>query len=111
MNIDIKQVNLQSASREFYSTELQNFEKKFTYALGDEWFNIIHGAKETEDYFSFFEQMGDVHYFIACYNEKIVGAACAILRNGDEGKYWYLCDVKVLKKFRGKGILEKIFRK
>lgn len=111
MNIKIKQVNLLDETRAYYSQKLQSFEREFSYPLGDESFTIIHGAGPKQDYFSFFEQIGDVYYFIAQDEEKIVGAGCAILRNGNEGKYWYLCDFKILKEYRGRGILEKMFKK
>lgn len=111
MNIKIEQVNLLSERRAYYSQKLQCFEGEFSYPLGQDYFSIIHGAGAKEDYFSFFEQMGEVYYFVAQDAEKIVGAGCAILRDSNEGKYWYLCDFKVLKEYRGKGILEKMFRK
>lgn len=111
MNIKLHQVNLSSSEREYYSKQLQGFEGEFSYPLGSERFHIVHGSGEQYDYFSFFEQMGEVYYFVAIDQLKVVGAGCAILRDGPEGKYWYLCDFKILKEYRGKGILEKMFRK
>lgn len=111
MSIAIYKVDLSGHERVLYSKELQEFESQFSYPLGQKRFNIVHGASDGCDYFSFFEQMGEVYYFVARNEEKIVGAGCAVLRDGLEGTYWYLCDFKILKEYRGKGILEKMFKK
>lgn len=108
--IIIHKVNLQDEERALYSLKLQEFEAQFSYPLGDKRFNIVHGKGKGQDYFSFFEQMGEVYYFVAKVKENIVGAGCAILRDSEEGKYWYLCDFKIAVEYRKKGILEKMLR-
>lgn len=108
----LSQINLKDpVVRHKVSKELQEFEASFEYPLGCEKFKIVHGALPGQDYFSFFEQMGKVHYFLAKDGEKIIGAGCAILRNGEEGKYWYLCDLKVLKEYRNVGVMEKMYKR
>lgn len=110
MSIEVYKVDLSSAERAIYSKELIAFESEFSYPLGEKRFHIVHGAGDNWDYFSFFEQMGEVSYFVAKDNEKVVGAGCAVLRDSPEGKYWYLCDFKIAKEYRGKGILDKMFK-
>lgn len=110
-NIKISQINLNNKEiRKYYSEKLKDFENEFSYPLGSETFKIRHG--NVDDYFSFFDQMGDTYYFVAENNNKIVGAGCAILRLSDDNKkYWYLCDFKITKEYRGKNILEKMLAK
>lgn len=110
MSYKIINIVLSGKEREIYSKKLKAFENEFSYPLGDSSFKILHGIKEGKDYFSFFEQMGEVHYFVAEKDNKIVGAGCAILRDSIEGKYWYLCDFKIAKEHRGKGIIEAMFK-
>lgn len=96
--------------RKEYSEKLKKFEDEFSYPLGESFFKIRHG--DNDDYFSFFDQMGDTHYFIAEDKDKVVGAGCAILRTSENHKkYWYLCDFKITKEYRGQKILEKMLAK
>jgi hypothetical protein len=106
----IKEINLKNADeRKSYNEKLHNFEKEFSYPLGQSNFYIKHGEK---DYFEFFDQMGETHYFVAEDKGKVVGAGCAILREDEYNKkYWYLCDFKIISEYRGKKILEKMFAK
>lgn len=97
--------------RKTYSTALQKFEEEFDYPLGEKRFYIKHGLNDDNDYFSFFEQMGEISYFVVEHEHKIIGAGCAILRNINDQKIWYLCDFKISKEHRGVKILEKIMLK
>lgn len=95
-----------------YSEQLQNFENEFTYPLGDKSFYIRHGYQGAYDYFSFFEQLGEVHYMVVEDDDnKVIGAGCAVLRHLNGENIWYLCDFKIMKSFRGKHILEKMLLK
>lgn len=100
--IDIKNKDV----RQKYSDLLKNFENEFSYPLGEKSFFIKHGFSGDHDYFSFFEQMGEVHYFIVEDKDKIVGAGCAVLRKINNQKVWYLCDFKISKEYRGRKVLE-----
>lgn len=96
-----------------YSNELKSFESSFTYPLGDSFFTISHGIKHS--YFSFFERLGEVNFFIVLDKKKVVAAGCAILKkilqNGTPEKYWYLGDFKITKEYQNKNILNKILLK
>lgn len=107
----IKEINLKDTLvRKEYSDKLKNFENEFIYPLGTSSFQIRHG--HSSDYFTFFDQMGETHYFTIEDKNKIVGAGCAVLRTSDDNKkYWYLCDFKITKEYRGKNLLEKMFAK
>lgn len=89
---------------------LAEFEKEFRYPLGpSDSFSISHG----EDYTRFFRSMGEVHVFLAVIGEEIVGALATISRNvllvdGSSIPAAYLCDVKIVKKHRGKMILGRL---
>lgn len=97
--------------RSYYSKKLVEYEDIFNYPLGDKQFFIKHGYSENYDYFDFFQQLGEVYYIVAEDNDSIVAAGCAVLRTIKNKKIWYLCDFKLAKEYRGKGILEKMFRK
>lgn len=114
-NLVIKTLDLESPEvRSNYSVLLTEHEEIFTYPLGEKIFHICHGNGESYDYFSFFEQLGEVHYLVAedqDDNQKLVAAGCALLRTIGGKKVWYLCDFKLVKEYRGQGILEKMFKK
>lgn len=105
--IDIKNEYI----RKEYSKKLQIFEEQFSYPLGDKRFFIKHGYEDIYDYFSFFEQLGEVNYIVVEDKDTIIGVGCAILKNICNQKVWYLCDFKIDKDYRNKRILEKIFKK
>lgn len=108
----IKRINIKNEFiRKEYSKKLQIFEEQFSYPLGDKRFYIKHGYENIYDYFSFFEQLGEVSYIVVEDKSTIVGVGCVILRNISNYKVWYLCDFKVHKNYRNKRILENIFRK
>jgi hypothetical protein len=96
-----------------YSNELKSFESSFKYPLGDSSFTISHGIKHS--YFSFFERLGKVNFFLVIDKNKVVAAGCAILKkisqNGVVEKYWYLGDFKITKEYQNKNILNKILLK
>lgn len=101
----------QESQFEQYSDKLKKFEKEFTYPLGDETFTISHGNDGS--YFDFFKKLGKVFYFVIedkdrIVGDDIVGVGCAILRSINGEKIWYLCDFKILKEYRGKGLLSKL---
>jgi hypothetical protein len=113
--VDIKKVDLTNSSqRQEYSDKLKAFESEFSYPLGEKSFQIKHGFTSNQDidYFSFFEQLGQVNYFVAEKNNKVVGAGCSVLREDNQGhKYWYFCDFKITQENRGQKILEKMMAK
>lgn len=87
------------------NTKLKFFEEKLKhdYPLGDDYFNITHG----ENYYAFFERLGLIHMKLLIDNNEIVGSGCGILRNikyKNDKKWpiWYLCDLKIDPKYRGK---------
>jgi hypothetical protein len=101
-----KKINLQNRmEREKYSYKLKEFEKEFTYPLGNKQFYISHGRYS--DYFDFFEQLGQPEFLILEDDDKIIGVVCLILRNINGIKSWYACDFKISKAYRG----QKLYRK
>lgn len=82
-----------------------------SYPLGSDFFRIDHG----KDYFSFFNRMGMLRYYVMLHNLRVVAVAAAVLRSlplttgVSANKAWYLCDLKVHPDFRGQTIPQKIF--
>lgn len=104
--ITIKRINLQDRDERLnYSQKLQEFEKEFTYPLGDKSFYISHG--KNSDYFVFFEKLGQPEILVLEDNNKLVGLVCLVLRVIDGRKTWYACDFKISKEYRG----QKLYRK
>lgn len=90
--------------REDYNLKLQNFEKIFSYPLGQDHFYIDHG----DNYYSFFDRLGKPHIYVGLSDsQEIVAVSVAVLRDidlrgkGKVEKVWYLCDLKVHPDFRG----------
>lgn len=103
--ITAKKINLTNLTeRESYSSKLQDFEKQFTYPLGNEEFFIQHGKKT--DYFSFFEKLGKPNIMVLEKDNQVIGVCSAVLREINQSKYWYLCDFKIKKEHRG----QKLYR-
>lgn len=102
-----KIIKLNEDNRIELSNRIKDMEKDIYYPLGDDYFKIDHG----EDYFAFFERLGDLHYWCAFDGDKLIGVAAGIIRTINNQKVWYLCDLKVIKEYRGKGIPRAIFKK
>lgn len=78
-----------------FSRKLQAFENAAEYPYGADFFKLDHG----ENYFTFFERLGESVFHVALDREKIVACAGGVLRSieieGKTTKLWYLCDLKV----------------
>lgn len=102
-----KIVKLDNENRTELSNLIKEMESDIYYPLGDDFFRIDHGY----DYFAFFERLGELHYWCAFDGDKLIGVAAGILRTINDEKTWYLCDLKVIKEYRGKGVPRAIFKK
>jgi hypothetical protein len=103
MNVNI--VELNEVNRKELNIKLKTFEKKLShpYPLDNDYFNISHG----ENYYAFFDRLGDLHMNILEDKGEIVGTACGMLRNivyndKQKCKVWYLGDLKISPEYRGK---------
>lgn len=132
-NIVIHKVDLNKPSeKEYYSKELQKMEnlKDFNYPLGKETFCIKHGLGENNSYFDFFNQLGNNVHYVILHQQQVIGTICLVYRNcrnyrhfdsnnsktdnkqmNPNNNYFYICDYKILKEFRGKNITKKLFNK
>lgn len=80
-----------------YSASLQAMEEVFTYPLGQSQFMIRHGfGHDRYDYFSYFEQLGQPHFYVLELDSKVIGSVCCVLREIEGQKVWYICDLKVI---------------
>jgi GNAT superfamily N-acetyltransferase len=109
MRVEI--VTLDEQSKSSYGKKIQELENFASYPLGQDFFKINHG----ENYFAFFERLGEVTFRVALHEERVVACAAGVLRslplNGKLINAWYLCDLKVHPDYLGKRIPSKLFRK
>lgn len=105
--ITINRVNLNDKeSRKALSVKLQAMEQEFSYQLGEQSFFIKHGfGNQVYDYFSYFEQLGTPYFFAIEKEKRVIGSICFILREIDQKKVWYICDLKIVKEEQSKRIL------
>ena len=91
---------------EVFHSRIADLEKGTSYPLGEDRFEIDHGA----DYFAFFTRLGQLHYYVVLDGERVVAVAAAILRRVPPANrkkpraVWYLCDLKVHPEYRGRYI-------
>lgn len=94
-----------------FGPKLQAFENVAEYPYGEDFFKLDHG----ENYFAFFERMGEPLFHVALDRKKIAGCAAGVLRSlkidGKETKAWYLCDLKVDRDYALHKIPGKLFKK
>lgn len=102
---------LQKNDWQEYGARLQRFENIAEYPYGDDLFKLDHG----ENYFAFFERLGEPLFHVALDENRIVACAAGVLRtlqiDGKETKAWYLCDLKVDKNYALQKIPAKLFKK
>lgn len=105
--ITINQVNLNDKEgRKALSVKLQAMEQEFSYPLGEQSFFIKHGfGNQKYDYFSYFEQLGTPYFFVIEKENRVIGSICFILREVEQRKVWYICDLKIIKEEQSKRIL------
>lgn len=105
--ITINHIDLNNKeSRKALSVKLQAMEQEFSYPLGEQSFFIKHGFGDQDyDYFSYFEQLGIPYFFAIEKKDKMIGSICFILREIEQRKVWYICDLKIIKEEQSKRIL------
>lgn len=100
----MKVIRIERADLPKWQAELSALEKLASYPIGNDRFQIDHGA----DYFKFFERIGTLYYYATLEDGKIVAVGAGMLRNapmraGDKPKrFWYGGDLKVHPEYRGK---------
>lgn len=85
---------------------LRAFERGFVYPLGDDHFHIDHG----DDYFAFFDALGDARPFIATVDDRLVGVLVAVAQPHGDRTAWYLCDLKVATDANGARVGSRLLR-
>jgi GNAT superfamily N-acetyltransferase len=85
------------AERSLFQFGIEALEQNAFYPLGNDSFQLIHG----NNYFAFFDRLGDVNYFVALDGERVAAVGAGILRQVTDRQgeplrlAWYLCDLKV----------------
>lgn len=103
-------IEITKDNRHQYHQQIKDFEKKMQcwYDLGEnDKFKLDHG----QDYYKFFDRQGKLHLFIYLDQNQVVGTCGAVLREIDDNKIWYLCDLKVLPEKRGNHTSTRMFFK
>lgn len=94
-----------------FGSRLQELENIAEYPYGDDFFKLDHG----ENYFAFFERMGEPLFHVALREDRVIACAAGILRSleieNKTVKAWYLCDLKVHPEFRGRLVTTLLFKK
>lgn len=94
-----------------FGARLQELENVAEYPYGDDFFKLNHG----ENYFAFFERLGNPLFHVALAENRVVACAAGILRTlrveNETIKAWYLCDLKIHPEFQGRQITPKLFTK
>jgi hypothetical protein len=102
---------LQKKDWQTYSSRLQEFENIAEYPYGDDFFKLDHG----ENYFAFFERLGEPMFHVALDESRIVACAAGVWRTlqieEKEVKAWYLCDLKVDKNYALQKLPAQLFKK
>lgn len=100
----MKIYSITDKNREKFQEGLEALEKRATYPLGDDFFQIDHG----EDYFRFFERLGKMVYYVLVDDvDGVVGAGSGMIRQvpfraGEKVRStYYICDLKIDPKHRG----------
>lgn len=81
-----------------WAPRVRVLEEGVDYPLGDERFRIDHG----DDYFAFFQRLGELEYVVASLGGELLGVLAATRRVIHGGVAWYLCDLKVSERGRGR---------
>jgi hypothetical protein len=90
--------------RSLWQPGIAALEATARYPLGNDFFQIDHG----EDYFAFFDRLGEVDYYIGVEGQQVVAVGAGILRQVSDHASealqpaWYLCDLKVHPAHQGK---------
>ncbi|MGL5063150.1 MAG: hypothetical protein ACRC62_24490 [Microcoleus sp.] len=80
-----------------FQPKIVAIEQTAIYPLGDDFFQLDHG----DDYFAFFDRLGEVNYYAALDANRVAAVGAGILRQipycqGETvNPAWYLCDLKV----------------
>lgn len=84
--------------------QLARFDALFTYPYGNDRFALDHG----DDYFAFFDRLGEVNAYAFVEGDELRGMGIAILREvpfrrGERARrVWYVCDAKTHPEHRGR---------
>ena len=93
-----------------WQSQLEALEQLSVYPLGNDSFRISHG----QDYFAFFQRLGDVRYYALHDHGRLVAVGCGVLRprlDKNTPRRWYVGDFKVHPDYRGQHLLVSIFRR
>ncbi len=97
--LTVRQVSREE--RPAYQARIAALERGITYPLGEDFFEIDHG----DDYFAFFDRLGEPSYWVALDGERVVAVGAGVLRTvPGAGRTWYGCDLKVHADYRDRRI-------
>lgn len=105
--IDMRFFRISQTQLPRWQAQLEALEGLSEYPLGTDSFRVSHG----QNYFAFFERMGEVAYYGLEDAGQLVAVGCGILRPAEVGRKrcWYVSDVKVHPQFRGRHLMVHLF--
>jgi hypothetical protein len=95
-------LELDERQQEELHDQVVALEKGVQYPIGDDFFEIDHGA----EYFAFFQRLGEVSPFVVMDENQVVGLGIGILRQlpkspeSEPQSAWYGCDLKIAPVYR-----------
>lgn len=96
-----------------FQSQIASLEQFASYPWGDDFFKIDHG----NDYFAFFDRLGEVNYYVALNDQQqVTGVGAGILRSvryhvtDPPQLTWYLCDLKVHLQYQNQRLSLRLLR-
>jgi GNAT superfamily N-acetyltransferase len=103
--VSLRIVTVRPGARAPFAAGIAALEEGTSYPLGDDRFELNHGA----DYFAFFDRLGRTSYDVALDGDRAVAVSARVLRERPF-RCWYLCDLKVHPDYRGQRIASRFAR-
>lgn len=109
----LKCIKITPKNRMRFLRQIVALEDYADYPLGSDSFRIFHRG----DYFSSFEDLGELYYYAVLDGNRVVAVAAGIIRDlpffkdGHSWRAWYLCDLKIHPDYRGRHVPFRIIRR
>ncbi len=100
-------------TRALFQSQIFTLEQFASYPWGDDFFKIDHG----DDYFAFFDRLGEVDYYVSLNEQRQVMAVGAGVLRAVRDRVtaplqiaWYLCDLKVHPQYQNQRLSLRLLR-
>lgn len=100
-------------TRCLFQSQIVTLEQLASYPWGNDFFKIDHG----DDYFAFFDRLGEVDYYVSLNEQRqVMAVGAGVLRtvrdrmSSPAKLTWYLCDLKVHPQFQNQRLSLRLLR-